>query len=58
VFVWLNSYCENLPGLLDLYSRGGQSTGRFCKNLPPNPSGALGQTLSALDEIRKGLFNV
>ena len=48
---------RNLPGLLDLYSRGGPSGCRFCSNLPPSRSGALDQTLFALDEIRKEFFN-
>ncbi len=50
---------RNLPGILELYSRGGPSGCRFCGSTPassskPNP---LEQTLSALDEIRKEYFN-
>ena len=48
---------RNLPGLLDLYSRGGPSACRFCHKTASDSKDPLNQTLSALEEIRKELFN-
>jgi hypothetical protein len=43
---------KNLPGMLDLYRRGGPSACRYCDRGAPASNPAQSSTLSALEELR------